>query len=629
DLENVQVLQGPQGTLFGRNTTGGAVLFEPAKPTNAFGGSVSVDVGSYDNQEVQGVLNVPLISDKLLLRVAVDERTREGYTTDVNTGKDYDNINYKSGRISLTYLPTANVDNTLVVYGIASDDNGTASILTNVNTTKAAFAAFPQLVTFLQNQEARGPFLTALDGPTKFQISSSAAIDTLTWQISDNFSFKNIGAFQIFKSINLYDLDGTTLPVLQSVDTGTWNNTSNPMDREVYSEEAQFSGTYLSGLLQWLAGGFFEWDTDNPNVAYATTLIGNPGNLKAYNLDPVGQDLHSRAGYTQGIVDLGKVTRALQGLHFTAGYRYTKDWKERWNGLQYPDAGACSAPLTYPNCTDRASAFFSRGTYSLALDYQLDPDVLLYVTHRTGFKSGLFNLGLAPSAAAVVPRDVKPELVADTEGGIKSQFALGTVKLRFNASVYHESYTDMQRSTFFSIPGSTLLATATSNAASATIDGADVQFAIVPTKSLEFTVNSGLMHARYDVYLSPTVGNIAGQQMPFAPNTTFSVYGTYHFPVAEARGNVSATAEFFSTAAVRQSDDRVPGNVIGAYGLLNFKLDWSHMAGSQFDGELYVNNALDRDYKVSATTYYGTANGFNSAAYGPPRMFGATLKYRF
>src|SRR6185437_13510493 len=134
DLDNLQVLRGPQGTLFGRNTTGGAVLFDPKRPTNSFEGYAQLTLGSYNWHEFEGALNVPIIADKLLLRVAGDYDERDGFTHDVTTGQYLDNRNYWSGRVGLTWRPTDDFENYLVYDTLYSHTNGTGIVLEAVNT---------------------------------------------------------------------------------------------------------------------------------------------------------------------------------------------------------------------------------------------------------------------------------------------------------------------------------------------------------------------------------------------------------------------------------------------------------------------------------------------------------------
>jgi iron complex outermembrane receptor protein len=201
DLESVQVLKGPQGTLFGRNTTGGAVLFEPQKPTNDFEGYAKLTLGNYNWHEAEGAVNVPIVSDKVLLRVAGNVKERDGFTKDVGpffNGKDYDNVDYWAGRASLTIRPTDDLENYAVFSSIYNHNNGPGSSLLVVNpnfrfgtllglpitlggngptpaslatnfaanfaAAKAAgrFSAYPNLEAVLAAQQANGPRETAL-----------------------------------------------------------------------------------------------------------------------------------------------------------------------------------------------------------------------------------------------------------------------------------------------------------------------------------------------------------------------------------------------------------------------------------------------------------------------------------
>src|SRR3984957_1686726 len=134
DLSNLQVLRGPQGTLFGQNTTGGAVLFEPMHPTNNFEGYVQMTLGNYNREGVEAAVNIPIIEDKLLVRIAGSKETRDGYTQDIGTHQDLDNRDYWSGRIGVTWRPTDDIENYLVYDSLYSHTNGTGLLLQNVNT---------------------------------------------------------------------------------------------------------------------------------------------------------------------------------------------------------------------------------------------------------------------------------------------------------------------------------------------------------------------------------------------------------------------------------------------------------------------------------------------------------------
>lgn len=141
DLENLQVLNGPQGTLFGRNTTGGAVLLVPHKPTDTLEGYVQAQVGNYENKQLEGMVNIP-ISDKVLLRAVAAYQDREGYTQDVIWNTDRDNAHWYSGRIGLTIKPTENFETYTMLYGASSKSHGTGNVLMGFNVAGLEQAQF-------------------------------------------------------------------------------------------------------------------------------------------------------------------------------------------------------------------------------------------------------------------------------------------------------------------------------------------------------------------------------------------------------------------------------------------------------------------------------------------------------
>ncbi|HEY2445396.1 MAG TPA: TonB-dependent receptor plug domain-containing protein, partial [Rhizomicrobium sp.] len=133
DLDSVQVLNGPQGTLFGRNTTGGAILFEPRRPEDSFGGYIDGELGNFRMGEIQGALNLPVIDDKLLVRAAADIASRDGYTRDVSFNEQLDNVGYDSFRVGALMRPVKGLENYLVFVYLHDRNNGTSAELTGVN----------------------------------------------------------------------------------------------------------------------------------------------------------------------------------------------------------------------------------------------------------------------------------------------------------------------------------------------------------------------------------------------------------------------------------------------------------------------------------------------------------------
>ena len=184
DLQNVQVLKGPQGTLFGQNTTGGAILFEPQRPTNKFEGYMMGTVGSYGRLDVEGVVNIPIVDDKLLLRVGGQTLNRNGFTHDVLSGKDYDDRNAWSARASLLFKPSGFFENYTVGQLVGSRENGPGVVLIAANPNNV-FGPF--LTPLLAQQQARGIRDIALSAISRDRTRQLGVINRTTLNFADQY----------------------------------------------------------------------------------------------------------------------------------------------------------------------------------------------------------------------------------------------------------------------------------------------------------------------------------------------------------------------------------------------------------------------------------------------------------
>ncbi|HEX4504206.1 MAG TPA: TonB-dependent receptor plug domain-containing protein, partial [Alphaproteobacteria bacterium] len=191
DLENVQVLKGPQGTLFGRNTTGGAVLFTPQKPKDDFDGYGQLTLGDYDWREEEAALNIPLVPDRLLLRVAGDVSMRDGYTRDVGPffpGRDYDNRDYWAFRLSLVARPSDDFENYLIASSLYTHENGTGGSIFAVKPGGLAVSAFPAIADYLAVQQGLGPRATELSGAQIEKQWTYGVIDIARLDVDDTLT---------------------------------------------------------------------------------------------------------------------------------------------------------------------------------------------------------------------------------------------------------------------------------------------------------------------------------------------------------------------------------------------------------------------------------------------------------
>ena len=317
DLENIQVVEGPQGTLFGKNTTGGVVLFVPKAPSDVFGGYIDGSVGDHGLVNFTGAINLPLVDDKLMVRIAAQRYRRDGYTTDRGPhfpGKGYDNQDYWAGRVSVLFRPVDWLQNSTVISYFDSDENGPGFVLSAVSPA-GPFASL--LEPYLAEQQAAGPRSTSLSTNQIDKRREYGVVNTTKWSIGPGFDFKNIFSYQVQKWRNAEDLDASPYIITDLVGTGGLH-----LQTGTYTEEPQFQATALGGSLHVTAGGYYEYGHNIANQPYQVDVA-----LGGFTvLQPFASNYErSRAVYGQTTLDLGEFAAALRGLKLTSGYRYTRD----------------------------------------------------------------------------------------------------------------------------------------------------------------------------------------------------------------------------------------------------------------------------------------------------------------
>ena len=642
DLASVQVLKGPQGTLFGRNTTGGAILFEPQKPKNELGGYASLTYGNYNRVDVEGVFNAPIIPDKLLLRIGAQAQTREGFTIDQRTGKDYDNRDNWSARASILFSPVDNFENLTILRASEYNENGVGTVLVAVNPL-SPFA--PYLQPYLNQQKQWGIRKTALSALSGENGKTDGVINKTTWKISDNVKLDNIVSYTQVRTNSARDEDGTILAILDSngADPGGWND-----NYKLFTEELRFSGK-LAGMLDWQFGGYYDNHKTQRPVTYSQVL--SMGAI-THQTDAKG-DSKSKAAFGQATLDVGAISPALKGLHLSAGVR--KTWDEGQMGalvLVYPAAIAPGtsprppAPVngypcqigiggTYPTCFFEAGFKGDGMSYMAGADYQMNDNTLLYASYRRGYKTGGFN----PIVAAVGFSDdtpgykFKPETVDAYEIGTKLDWNVDGVKGRTNIAVYESKYNDIQVLTNI-VVANIFATTATQNAAKGTIQGIEIEGDIRPTSN--FTLGYGYSHtdAKYDDFMFTNSSNVtvdlSGLPFLYTPKDQFNVSGRLNLGVPSQYGNVFASVNYSwqSKSYVGGTDPNTPNAYIDSYGLVGARLDWNSFMGSNVDISIFGTNLTNEEYQLATRPLYNT-NGFVSAFYGEPRMYGASIRASF
>jgi iron complex outermembrane receptor protein len=496
DLQNVQVLKGPQGTLFGRNTTGGAILLVPQKPTDRLEGYVEGSIGNYDLRRVQAVLNVPL-SDTFKVRAGVDRYVRDGYIHN-RSGigpKDFNDANYWSARLSIVADLTPDLENYMIATYSKSDTNGTLNHFAYCNrgtvkgTKSSGSTAFDRAAICAQvdSEAARG--FGFYDGensnPNPFVKQRQwQVINTTTWRASDTLTIKNIVSYGEARerySFNL-DSDFPPAPFAPVYFVTTYPGPYLPQGRQSsFTEEFQLQGRTADDRLQWQAGGYME--RSNPigsGQEQYTAVFSNCTNPYTFQCTPalltVPLPSPPFPPGTTTTVSAGSVSIARNnyfyrnyGLYAQATYKFTDqlsvtagirnnwDWEHEDstniqvllnpNGtLTYKCSRAATPANAGPGLLTSdvcgiGRAFTQKSnkpTWMVDIDFKPTPDILVYAKYARGYRAGGIN------EANLRAETWKPETVDDYELGLKTSWRGGGFRGTFNLAGFWNEFKNQQ-----------------------------------------------------------------------------------------------------------------------------------------------------------------------------------------
>jgi Outer membrane receptor proteins, mostly Fe transport len=691
DVENVQVLKGPQGTLFGRNTTGGAVLFVPRRPTNDVNGYLEGSYGNYNLNAVSGAFNVPIIDDQLMVRVSGTYRDRDGFTKDLVFNKRRDDIHYYALRLGILAKPTDTFENYTLVYYANSDNNGAGQVLDQFNIgglkgvgfcadTGEVFGPNAVNCNVYRQQEA----LQAQNGPRTVRpsvdafskIRSFGVINTTTIELSDDLTLKNIVSYQELTDNYAVDQDGTPIQQYElnqnaGVPTGAIPGLSEyglPLfgytrpvgdlprdDIGQVTEELQLQGYALDHKLDYTVG-FFHFNATprgpwgGQAINYCPALFTG---LCQFQTSRTRQSNRSNAVYAQATLDFGAFSPSLDGLRLTAGARYTWDrikgrtlaWRPNPDGL----TSVCTStnvPVSNdqidPTCGFSNQLNSKAPTWLIGLDYKFTPDILGYAKVSRGYKSGGFN------SVAVRPetQTFQPEKLTSYEVGIKSEVYLGSMPLRFNADYFYLNYSNIQRPTsdvnlITQAGGAQILA------AKARIQGVEAEASIRPFRGFELGGNFSYTDPKYtefqQVVFTPQtacngavgfgeVADLSCLPFQFVTKWIYNIHASLDVPLSDKAGSLSFYAAYSHVSSQPTSptgDDVTDLNsVLEPYGQLNASITWSDMFRKGLSLSVFGTNLTDKLYRVGNSNSY---NGLlvNTFMYGEPRMYGVKLRMEF
>jgi iron complex outermembrane receptor protein len=655
DLQSIQVLKGPQGTLFGRNATGGAVLFTTTKPGDTLGGYFDVDAGNYNERKFEGAVNLPILSDVVLARVAGFYQRRDGYQYNLFTDSTVGDVDRYGGRTSLTIKFSERLKNDLVVDYYHSGGSSSALVLSYVSPLSAkeppvpanvlyspfldtavgapgAWAAYlaanPKapsggLFAALAAQNARGPFTVDVNNPGAYKANNTLVSNITTYEISDNLQFKNVAGYNNIRSRAGEDADGSPYGI-DGTPTGQSYGFDN-LDTQ-YSEEPQLIGKAFDGDLNYVVGGYYA------NEKYTLDLDNSVANVEpiiaptALNYDSLNRD-KAAAGYGQGTYDLGRAT-GIRGLSVSAGVRYTK---ETVSLTDIPP----SLFLLNPNPLFQSflQHTFDKVSWQVGIQQQLSPELMIYAVSRRSFRSGGFN-GEEPPLAGFGNQGgsgFDAETATDGEFGFKFQGTVGAMPARLNVAAYLESITNTQEAFFTNIAGE--IAAVTLNVPKSRVTGVEAEGEINPTNWLKVGASGAFTDA---AFIDPDVtvpgvppATVAFGPYPDTPRWSGSVFSEVHVPVTAAvsaavRGQLyDQTLTYFSPT----NNTVTPGTEIPGYAVANFTLSLEDTKAGWWAGVI-IKNAFNRVYYVGGLA---AANIFatNATLPGDPRTVVGEVRYKF
>lgn len=638
DLERVEVLRGPQGTLFGRNTIGGAINITSKKPdTDSLHGDVDVTAGRYSQFNVKGKVNIPL-GEQAAMSLAVSRKKRDGYVKN-DAGPDLGDEDSLAVAASLQWNPTDALS-----IGIAGDytrerEAPAPWVLVNVDESPGTQVYWWNLLRSgnaavctdrtnparlsdrrcMNAQWIQGPFRTSSAHRSSVALMNSVIGEvaprselnlwglrlTAEYAVTDQLTVKSITGYR--KNTDGYwsrDFDHSPLEVATTV---------NDFNHKQFSQELQLLGTGFDDRLHWIFGLYYFGEKGRH--IDVVQLPGPPLWMPEVGVIMVDAkvDNTSKAAFGQFTYDL------TPRFHLTLGARYTDEQKRFWADARSVNPTPPFLVLL-PKGWKEVSA--KRTDPYANLSFDASKDVMLYASYSQGFKGGGFSQRVFPPLNFVP--SFEPEVAKVYEVGAKSM--LFDDRLQLNLAAYHTDYKDVQVNASAKVFQPTAIGNVLANAAKAKIDGVEMEFKLVATRALRFEGNLAWTDARYSEVsaFAQAAGINSSRHFVNTPKWAGSLAGDYRFELGR-HGALTARAEATHTSAVFNDAVNTPIFRQGRKTLLDASLIWEDEDGLwQLRGT--VRNLTDKTYITSGLA---VNNGLSEATYGLPRTWQVSLKRSF
>lgn len=601
DLERAEVLRGPQGTLYGRNATGGAVNFVSRDPSSTFEGGINATVESRNGYRLNGYVLGPL-GDSVSVRVSGGFEKQDGYVDVVNTGDRYGGTDLYHGRLAFRFELS---DSATLDFSVQHEQNEDDFVWLGLGTAPVGVLGFYQA--FAPPGTPAPNFTTEpnkiyADTANQGLLKTTIASARLNWELSDSVSLRSTTGYIDHTSATTQDSDGTDVLFVDLVDT--------QVTSESFSQEIDLFGE--TGPVSWLVGGYYFDEKHNllGGLAFDTLaltlgsgvpfdpallpLFGMPTTFQFANLE---ENTQSYAVFADVTIDLTDNFRILAGARMN------------WEDKDYLFFGAPS-----PAGSLDTSDFLPK----VGLQYDASADVNFYAQWQKGIKSGGHQLSL-PSLFA-------PEEVEAFEGGIKSQTADG--RLTFNASAFFYDYSNLQAT--ITIPPNTTLV----ENGDAEIYGLEAELFWEPIENLNLNFGATFLESKYTDLSSSDqtlpgapVTDLSGEEVIRTPNFTFNAGAAWTIPVdSGVLGSVTFRGDLFYSDSFKLGFFPYPETTQGSYATANLSVTLTD-SSDRFQLRGFLNNVTDKLYLNNAA-FLATIGAFN-VNHTEPRNGGVSLSVKF
>ena len=623
DLQRVEVLRGPQGTLYGKNTIGGALSLITRRPGQEFRGGVTVSLGNYDYREIRLSASGPA-SDTISAGFAVLHSERAGFVTDPVLNREYNDKNTQAVRGAIAFTPSDRVR--IDITADYSHDDAAMTVGQPINPLTYFFGAAPPLGGILlplptdpQTYNFTGRTTPSLPNSTKLRHwggSVNAAID-----LTDALTLRSITAYRQLDTDDYVDIDAT------QVEAG---DVFVGVNQNQISQEFQLH--YNSGPLQGIGGLYYLREhITSYQEAYADDLFGpafgNPTFLRT-----VGDDLEttSLAAYANGSLEI------VPDLRISVGLRYTRETKDYFRTTStFSNLALLRSPAPFNIDREQSWEDFSP---MASIDYRITPDVMIYARVARGFKSGGFN-GRANNPGETSAYE--PETMWSYEAGFRSTIA---DQLRFNVTGFYNDYRNFQaRISGTDIDPGTGLPFATLgvlNAGALTIKGVEVEAAWTPIQGLLIDTQIGYLDAQYDEFADARFpgGSRAFQTPAFAPDWTLRIGAQYEANLgtggfltfggsARHRSETALAIDNTTISTNPALVTRVEGLFADPYWVTDARIVWES-ENRKYTIGLYGQNLLDEVYKTEGQEF-SSIGSIRTVYYGQPMTWFVRAGVRF